>query len=251
MVVMVYSEKIEIEMFPASKRFGKLIEVFKVIQPAEADVENLILKVHGVEYLEKAKKHPFYSSAVENLRCIITGVEILDEHDVVVVPALTAGHLAERNRMRGSCLFNGLAVAVKLLSSKGKVAVIETDAHHGCAAVISGGEAKFFCIGEKGCEISDDLRCVLGRQLGKGYVDSIKKMVEKVASYNPDFLIWYLGMDLDSREYSEMDVGDWEELIKVMSEVIGGRKTLIMLSSGSREDVLREISLKLLHALSR
>lgn len=252
-IVVIYSRKIESELIPVSRRFGVLLELpFKVIQPGDLNVNNLLLEVHSKDYIERVKDHPFFSAAIENIRCIVSAIKALNLHDIAIVPVTVAGHLAEKGRMRGSCLFNGLAVAVKLLNSKGKVAVIETDAHHGSAALISHTNAQFFCIGDKECEISDDLRCVLGRRVGKNYVESLKRLVEKVEAYNPSFIIWYLGTDIDSREYAEMDIGqgEWDDIMGAFSDVIRGRKTLILLASGSREDVLRDVVLKLSKALA-
>lgn len=205
--------------------------------------------MNGYDISARVKNHPFFDTALENIRCIVSAVEALKERDVVVVPVTTAGHLAEKERMRGSCLFNGLAAAVKLLRSEGKVAIIETDAHHGNAALLS--PAEFFCIGNRECEISDDLKCVLGRKIGRGYVESLRKMVQKVKDYDPSFVVWYLGTDIDSREYAEMEIGrkEWDEIMDAMSEIIHGRKALILLASGSREDVLRDVVARLIKVL--
>jgi len=251
-IVLIYSRKIESELVPASGRFDVLLELpFKVLKPGEVDVEELLLELHSRDYIEKVKEHPFFSAAIENLKCIVAAIETLEKHDVVIVPVTLAGHLAEKDRMRGSCLFNGLAVAAKILGSKGNTAVIETDAHHGIAAFISQTDAKFFCIGDRECEISDDLRCVLGRKVGKNYVESVRKMVDRVKSYNPEYVIWYLGADIDSREYAEMEIGheEWDKIMDAISGTIRGRKTLILLASGSRKDVLRDVATRLVGAL--
>jgi len=94
-------------------------------------------------------------------------VKSLDGSNITLTLLTASGHLAERNRMRGYCLFNGLAIAVEALSrSWGKIAVVETDAHHGSTALLSGDKAEFFCLGRKKCEIEDDFRCIFGRKNG-------------------------------------------------------------------------------------
>jgi len=250
-IVVIYSEKIESEFMPTSRRFGILLQFpLKILQPKDVEVDEILLELHGKNYLENVKNHPLFNAALENIRCIVSAVEALKENDIGVAPVTAAGHLAEKERMRGSCLFNGLAAAVKLLKSEGKVAVIETDAHHGNAALLSPADM-FFCIGNRECKISDDLRCVLGRRVGKGYVESLRQMVEKVRDYNPSFVVWYLGTDIDSREYAEMKIGqeEWDEIMEAMYDVIHGRKALILLASGSREDVLRDVVTRLIKVM--
>ncbi|WP_202318905.1 hypothetical protein [Archaeoglobus neptunius] len=243
-IAIVYSRNIITELIPASGRFEVLLEFpVKFEMPGEVEVEPLLLKFHDPGYVTEMKNHPFYHAAVENVRCIAKGVEILKSYSTVVVPVTAAGHLAERDRMRGYCLFNGLAIAASLMSEQTeKVAIIETDAHHGVAAIVSSEKVEVFCLGGRKCRISDDLRCVLGRQVGKRYVESFEKMVERVKRYEPRGIIWYLGADIDSREYSEMelDVEDVKAIMARMAEVAKGKKLLILLSSGSKPEVIRD-----------
>jgi len=79
--------------------------------------------------------------------------------------------------------------------------------------------------------------------MGKRYVESFKKMLERVEEYNPDVIIWYLGTDIEEREYAEMKLGRNEirAMVELMSNAIKGRKAVIMIASGSREDVVEDI----------
>lgn len=243
-IAMVYSDRLLSPQIPASRKLRVLKEVeIRLIEGEEQEVEELILQIHSEEYFSRIRSHPFFENAVENVKCILTGLKALKDYDAVIVPVTTAGHLAEQSRMRGYCLLNGLAIAVKAAESYGRIAVIETDAHHGKASIVSEERATFFCIGRRECEISEDLRCVLGRRMGKDYVKSFEELVERVKEYDPNLVIWYLGLDLDSREYAEMPFGreEWEKLVKNFMKMAEGRKSLIMLASGLRDDVLKDI----------
>lgn len=72
---------------------------------------------------------------------------------------------------------------------------------------------------------------------------SFEELVERVKEYDPNLVIWYLGLDLDSREYAEMPFGreEWEKLVKNFMKMAEGRKSLIMLALGLRDDVLKDI----------
>ena len=243
-IAMVYSDRLLSPQIPPSRKLRVLKEVeIRLIEGEEQEVEELIMQIHSEEYFSRIRSHPFFENAVENVKCILTGLKALKDYDAVIVPVTTAGHLAEQSRMRGYCLLNGLAIAVKAAESYGKIAVIETDAHHGRASFVSEENATLFCIGRRECEISEDLRCVLGRRMGKDYVKSFEELVERVKEYDPNLVIWYLGLDLDSREYAEMPFGreEWEKLVKNFMKMAEGRKSLIMLASGLRDDVLKDI----------
>jgi acetoin utilization deacetylase AcuC-like enzyme len=243
-IAMVYSDRLLSPQIPPARKLRVLKEVkIKLVEREEQDVDEFVLQVHSAEYLSRIRNHPFFDNAVENVKCILTGVKALQYYDAVIVPVTTAGHLAEQSRMRGYCLLNGLAMAVKAAESFGRIAVIETDAHHGKASIVSEERATLFCIGKRECEISEDLRCLLGRKIGKDYVKSFEELVERVKEYNPNLVIWYLGLDLDSREYAEMPIGreEWERLVEAFMRLAEGRKSLIMLASGLREDVLAEV----------
>ena len=41
------------------------------------------------------------------------------------------GHHAERSRMGGYCYFNNTAIAAEYLSTRGRVAILDIDVHHG------------------------------------------------------------------------------------------------------------------------
>ncbi len=73
------------------------------------------------------------------------------------------------------------------------------------------------------------------------YLSRFAEVVEGIAKAKPDVVVWYLGQDLHVREYSEgnLDGRALEEMIKTFLSIPG--KKIVLLSSGSREDVFEEI----------
>ncbi len=180
-IALVYSEKLHCSSLESSEKVKAVPEVARELQlelvhPEQVSVDAAILSVHPEDYLEKVKKLPFYDAAVESIRCVVKAIDLLSSCDVVALTTTATGHLAEKDRMRGCCVFNDLAILVNGLKERwSKVAVIESDAHHGTSAAIVSKDAKFFCLGKKTCRIREDMKCVLGRSIDAGeYVSSFR-----------------------------------------------------------------------------
>ncbi len=67
-------------------------------------------------------------------------------------------------------------------------------------------------------------------------------MIRRVLESDPEVVVWYLGLDLHELEYAEMKLSrdDFASLADAISELVKGRKAVILLASGSRSDVLKE-----------
>jgi acetoin utilization deacetylase AcuC-like enzyme len=249
-LAVVYSDKLRGDIPATSKRFVNAEKVIStlgidVLQP-DIEEKKYLLRIHSLEYVERARNLPFYEIACESMRCVLKAGEAIKEFDVVVVPTSATGHLAERERMRGYSVFNDIAALVEKLRDEGyRIAVIETDAHHGNSAAIIEDKAYCLCIaGEPECKIKDDLSCFFARDMNKEkYVESFGEMLKLIKNYDADVIVWYLGQDLHVLEYSEMnlDNGSFAEMIKMITEVAKGKKMIILLASGSREDVFENL----------
>lgn len=243
--VVICSEKIKSNAIPSSERVDAIFELsrssgIRIIEPEEVDVEKFLEKVHDRDYIEKIKNHPFYDAAVENVKCIVKGLKALKEDDIILIPLTVTGHLAERNKMKGYCVFNTPALIIEELKDA-RVAVIELDAHHG--KLISSKSVRIFCLGNRECKISEDLRCVKLRERGKECLEKFKEMIGRIKEFDPEIVVFYLGMDIDKREYAEIDIDreDLRSMLDSLKDLIKDKKTIILLASGSREDVMRDI----------
>jgi acetoin utilization deacetylase AcuC-like enzyme len=189
------------------------------------------------------------------LNCILRAAEVIEEFDAVIVPTSATGHLAEKDKIRGYCVFNDTAVLVEKLSERYRVAVVETDAHHGVARDLIGDKAEFFCISpKKDCKIKDDRRCILARSLEReDYIEAFSRLTEKLKNVKADVFIWYLGQDLHEFEYSDLKLKseDFRKLAELLIQAVKGRKFIVILASGSREDVFSEILQEIADVISK
>ncbi|MEM1578759.1 MAG: hypothetical protein QXR77_03655 [Archaeoglobaceae archaeon] len=77
---------------------------------------------------------------MSSIKCVLKSADLIREYDVVIVPTSATGHLAEKGRIRGYCLFNDLAILIERLKEDWKkVAAFESDAHHGVVGGIYWG----------------------------------------------------------------------------------------------------------------
>ncbi|WP_456477694.1 hypothetical protein [Geoglobus ahangari] len=239
-IAIIYNKDMASEWLGASKRFSGFRErhISSEITP-----DDYILRFHTPEYFERVKNTPFFRPAYESIKCVLKSADEVEEHEVVIVPTVGTGHHAERDRWRGYSFFNDLAILIERLKEKGfeKIAVLETDTHHSESYRVC--DARFFCIsGENKCKDVVDMKCRISRSSEpEKYLSRFKEVVEGIAKANPDVVVWYLGQDLHVREYSEgnLDGEALEEMIKVFLSIPG--KKIVLLSSGSREDVFEEV----------
>ena len=250
----IFSPKLKDEILATSKRlvnFERVIEKFKlnVIYPedvADVDVEGYAARVHSGRYVEKMKKLPFYTTAIESLKAVIGAAKLIKDYDLILVPTSGTGYMVEKEKMRGFGIFNDVAVLVEGLMDEGyeRVVVINTDAHHGNFSLI-GEKAICYCLmGEKKCSTIDRFVCKPSRETPKDEcIEKLKKNVEDIENYNPDVVVWYLGQDLHHLEYSEMgfDRECYEQIFKTMINIAQKRKLVVIFASGSRQDVFDEI----------
>jgi len=239
-IAIIYNKELGNSWLGTSKRLGNIRECQS---PSDINIEEYILKFHTKEYLESVKKLPFFRSACESIRCVITAADEVERSDVVVVPTSGTGHHAERDKWGGYSFFNDLAILLERLKEKGfeKIVVLETDAHHSDTYRMC--SAKFFCIsGEERCKEIREMRCGVARtEDAEKYVERFGRVMEIIEGYNPDILVWYLGQDLHEKEYSGLKLNG-EGFRKMIEKFMELRcKKIVLFSSGSREDVFREI----------
>ena len=127
------------------------------------------------------------------------------------------GHHAERSSFGGFCYFNSAAVAANLLSSNGRVAVLDIDYHHGngtqdifyeradVLTVSIHGHPRYtypyFSGFEdergKGDGVGYNLNIPLAESIGQEiYRKHLRLALERIAGFAPDFLVVSLGLDV-------------------------------------------------------
>ena len=202
-----------------------------------------------------------YPAARRAADCALTAArEILDGRRVAYALVRPPGHHAERRSFGGFCYFNNNALAAHYLSAHGKVAVLDIDYHHGngqqdifyrrsdVLTVSIHGHPRFaypYFSGfeeEKGEGEGEgfNLNLPLPEKVdGERYRKTLKKAVERIADFDPVFLVTALGLDPAKND----PTGTWSLTAKDFEkngQMIGalGLPTLVVQEGGYRTRTL-------------
>jgi len=158
--------------------------------------------------------YPAARSAVDT--ALTAAREILEGRRLSYALVRPPGHHAERRAFGGFCYFNNNAIAAHYLSAYGKVAVLDIDHHHGngqqdifyrrsdVLTVSIHGHPSFtypyFSGFADECGEGEgegfNMNIPLPQQTnGKTYQRALKRAVERIQAFAPDFLIVSLGLD--------------------------------------------------------
>jgi len=158
-----------------------------------------------------------FRAAKRAVDCTLTAaVQILEGERLVYSLVRPPGHHAEHESFGGFCYFNNAAVAAHYLSREGTVAILDVDYHHGngqqdifyhradVLTVSIHGHPSFaypyFCgfdeeTGE-GAGEGFNLNLALPERVeGQEYRRALRRAVERVRAFAPDFLVVALGLD--------------------------------------------------------
>jgi acetoin utilization deacetylase AcuC-like enzyme len=158
-----------------------------------------------------------YLAARSGVNCTLTGAELLLEGFHTAYALIRPpGHHAERNVFGGFCYFNNASIAAQFLSKYGKIAMLDIDYHHGnghqqifyerndVLTVSIHGHPSFaypYFSGfadEKGEGAGEgfNLNLPLKEILdGPGYLIHLRKALQRIRAFKPDYLIVSLGLD--------------------------------------------------------
>ncbi|MFH1993039.1 MAG: histone deacetylase family protein [Pseudomonadota bacterium] len=158
-----------------------------------------------------------YLAAKRSVDCALTAAtKMLEGYRLAYALVRPPGHHAERRAFGGFCYFNSAAIAAQYLSSYGKVAILDLDYHHGngtqnifydradvLTISIHGHPSiayPFFSGFEdekgEGAGHGYNINVPLPEHLdGETYRESLKKVLRRIAAFQPQFLIVALGFD--------------------------------------------------------
>ena len=158
-----------------------------------------------------------YLAARRAVDCALTATEkLLEGSRLAYALVRPPGHHAERRSFGGFCYFNSTAVAAQYLSAYGKVAILDVDYHHGngqqdifyersdvltisihghpnyAYPYFSGFEDERGSGEGKGYNMNIPLQ---GNVDGQRYLSVLRRVLKRVARFEPRFLIIALGLD--------------------------------------------------------
>ncbi|HUX96570.1 MAG TPA: histone deacetylase family protein [Bacteroidales bacterium] len=158
-----------------------------------------------------------YLAARWGVNCALTAADsILAGNNIVYVLTRPPGHHAERFAFGGFCYFNNAAIAANYLSKYGKVAILDIDYHHGngqqqifyersdVLTISIHGHPSFaypYFSGfkdEKGTNSGVGFNCNFPLKEiinGEEYRGTLKKALDIIKKFKPEFLIVALGLD--------------------------------------------------------
>ncbi|MBU0650376.1 histone deacetylase family protein [bacterium] len=185
-----------------------------------------------------------YKAARNAVDCALTGAQaILSGHYLAYALIRPPGHHAEKNVFGGFCYLNSTAIAANYLSKHGKVAILDIDYHHGngqqnifykrndvLTISIHGhpGFAYPFFTGfveesgkgdGKGFNINFPLPEKVSQEK---YIETLKKAINKIVKFNPEFLVVALGFDTgrgDPTGSWDLDAKDFEQVGQLIGEL--------------------------------
>ncbi|AIG98165.1 MAG: Acetoin utilization protein, putative [Archaeoglobus fulgidus] len=233
----------------------------KIIESPAVD-EELILKIHTKEHLEGVKKDPLCSTAWHSAGGVVRAAEMVycEELKNAFCYIGAGGHHAGRDYFWGYCCFNDVVLAIQNLYDKFgelRVAIIDTDAHHGDGTreliELNDFKALHFCICDRDYVSEDGLKIDVS-YFTHSYRDAVEMFCDQAKNFNPDILFWYFGHDTHVGDYGDigLKVRDYREIavkIKQLAEEICNGKLVVVLGGGSIPEIARSSTLTVIRVL--
>ena len=175
--------------------------------------EELLLKVHSAEMVERVRLTGDYESALYSAGSTVQAAEEIYQSKIDNAFVFTSfgDHHAGRSFYGGMCYFNGAALAINALRDKGvrRVAIVDTDCHHadGTRDIFSGDEDVLhvcFCYSDYSDTGNNvDVR-IPYRSSDKEYLSKVREeFIPRVEEFKPEYIFWEYGYDATIGEYGD------------------------------------------------
>ncbi len=214
--------------------------------------EELLLKVHSPDMIQRVKRTPYYESALYSAGGTVHAAERIWEGEIDNAFVFTSfgDHHAGRNHFGGWCYLNGAALAIAFLREKGmrRFAIVDTDSHHadGTRDIFRDDRDVLhicFCSTSHCDEKSNiDVR-VPYRTSDREYLEGVEReFVPRVVEFGPEIIFWEYGYDATRGEYGDKGLSrdchpGIARIIKDAADGVSGGRLVAILCGGSRRQI--------------
>jgi len=175
--------------------------------------EELLLKVHSQEMVERVKLTGDYESALYSAGATVQAAEEISSGklDNAFIFTSFGDHHAGRDFYGGMCYFNGAALATKALKETGarRFAIVDTDCHHadGTRDIFSDDKDVLhicFCHRDQTDSRNNlDVR-VPYQTSDEEYLSLVnREFIPRVTAFEPEYIFWEYGYDSTRGEYGD------------------------------------------------
>ncbi|MDD2903989.1 MAG: histone deacetylase [Syntrophales bacterium] len=231
--------------------------------------EELILKVHAPEMVPQVARDSFCSTAYESAGGVVAAMEALakGEIDRAFCFIGAGGHHSGYQQFWGACCFNDVVLAltrVREVSSMRRLAVVDTDAHHGDGTrQLIADDPEFLHL----CFCSDNYCSADGTKMDvdvynlaytenpdSQYVDLVRRNLPLIPPFKPDLLLWYYGFDTHRDDYGSLGLSlepffqicdlmiDSAEEMQVPLQVVLGGGSLSYLATRTIPEIIKRLA---------
>ena len=220
------------------------------LEPVE---EELLLKVHSREMIERIKVTPSYEGALYSAGGTVQAAEkaLTGEIDNAFVFTGFGDHHAGRDFFGGGCYVNGAALAIENARTKlgaRRFAIVDTDPHHGDGTwdIFQDDEEVLYACCCNNCHTDQknnvDIQIPLHTS-DEEYLAMIKeRFLSRAAEFEPQLMFWNFGYDGTLGDYGDIGLSmDCHiELAKMFKSAAGSickGRLVVVLCGGSRREI--------------
>ena len=229
--------------------------------------EDLVLKIHTQDMVERVRKDPFCSTAWYSVGGVVEASEKIMQGELVNAFCFigAGGHHAGRNYFWGACCLNDVVLSIVNLREKGlgqRFAIVDTDAHHGDGTrelLMEDKDVLHLCLCDREWESPDGTKrdfdateVYYGGNPDTSYLEMVETALEQVKNWKPDLFFWYFGFDTHSGDYGSLGISNGTylkiaESCKALSKDVCQGKLQVVLAGGA----VRETATRLIPQITR
>lgn len=216
---------------------------------AEPVEEELLLRVHTRDFLEQQRKAWYYHGARITVGGAVKACEMVWKGELrnAVVFLVAAGHHASRASAWGGTYLSCIGPALLRLRELGlkRLALIDTDAHHGDGdrdVLKEDEEALHICFCWRDCAEGTKI-CISVRNVScdEEYLRIVKSSFPMIRKFEPEMIVHFFGHDTHWNDYGSLGLSEdlYIELAKevkgLAEEVCSGRYVILDGGGANRE----------------